>query len=100
MKIFKNSVEKKPKQESSKSSSSSGKKSLQPWESRPPPAPKEPMNYKTMAGSSNKRFAILTKIVNFMKERHLQGEDHPLTIEEILDETSQLDIGSSNKNVI
>lgn len=57
------------------------------------------MNYKTMAGSSNKRFAILTKIVNFMKERHLLGEDHPLKIEEILDETSQLDIGSSNKNV-
>lgn len=34
-----------------------------------------------------------------MKDRHLQGEDHPLTVEEILDETNQLDIGSSNKNV-
>ena len=34
-----------------------------------------------------------------MKDRHLQGEDHPLTVEEILDETNQLDIGSTNKNV-
>lgn len=34
-----------------------------------------------------------------MKDRHLQGEDHPLSVEEILDETNQLDIGSSNKNV-
>lgn len=57
------------------------------------------MNYKTMAGSSNKRFAILTKIVNYMKERHLVGDDNPITVEEILDETSQLDIGTSNKNV-
>ena len=57
------------------------------------------MNYNTMSGSSNKRFAILTKIVNHMKERHLIGEDHPLTIEEILDETNQLDIGSSTKTV-
>lgn len=39
------------------------------------------MNYKIMSGSSNKRFAILTKIVNFMKERHLNGDDHPITIE-------------------
>jgi transcription initiation factor TFIIE subunit beta len=29
----------------------------------------------------------------------LRGEDHPLTIEEILDETNQLDIGSSTKTV-
>ena len=52
-----------------------------------------------MTGSSNKRFAILTKIVNYMKERHLRGEDHPLSIEEILDETNQLDIGLSTKTV-
>lgn len=52
-----------------------------------------------MTGSSQKRFAILTKIVNFMKERHLAGADHALTIEEILDETNQLDIGTSTKTV-
>lgn len=89
-------VEKKLQKESSKPSTSS-KKPLQPWESKPPKEPKEPMNYKTMTGSSNKRFAILTKIVNYMKEKHLSGDDHPLTIEEILDETNQLDIGSSTK---
>lgn len=57
------------------------------------------MSYKTMTGSSQKRFAILTKIVNYMKERHLAGADHALSIEEILDETNQLDIGSSTKTV-
>lgn len=34
-----------------------------------------------------------------MKERHLNGEEHALSIEEILDETNQLDIGSSTKTV-
>jgi transcription initiation factor TFIIE subunit beta len=91
-------VEKKILKESSKSASTS-KKSLQPWESKVPKEPKEPMNYKTMSGSSNKRFAILTKIVNYMKDKHLSGDDQPITIEEILDETNQLDIGSSTKTV-
>lgn len=93
-------VEKKlrPETSSKSSSASTSKKSLAPWESKPA-APKEPMSYKTMTGSSQKRFAILTKIVNYMKERHLQGAEHPLNIEEILDETNQLDIGSSTKTV-
>lgn len=93
-------VEKKLRPDSNKhvSSASTSKKPLAPWESKPA-APKEPMSYKTMTGSSQKRFAILTKIVNYMKERHLRGEDHPLSIEEILDETNQLDIGSSTKTV-
>lgn len=34
-----------------------------------------------------------------MKERHLRGEEQPLTIEEILDETNQLDIGATTKMV-
>lgn len=34
-----------------------------------------------------------------MKERHLVGDDRAITIEEILDETNQLDIGSSTKSV-
>lgn len=94
------SVEKKlrPETSSKSSSASTSKKSLAPWESKPA-APKEPMSYKTMTGSSQKRFAILTKIVNYMKERHLAGADHALSIEEILDETNQLDIGSSTKTV-
>lgn len=52
-----------------------------------------------MAGSSQYRFGVLAKIVKHMKTRHLDGDDHPLTIEDILDETNQLDIGSSVKNV-
>lgn len=34
-----------------------------------------------------------------MKNRHQDGDDHPLTIEDILDETNQLDIGTSVKTV-
>jgi transcription initiation factor TFIIE subunit beta len=94
-------VEKKARTETSKSSSSSStssaKKPLQPWESK---TPKEPMNYKAMSGSSQKKFACLNKIVLFMKERHLQGIDFPISIDEIMDETNQLDVGSSTKNVI
>lgn len=52
-----------------------------------------------MAGSSQYRFGVLMKIVRHMRVRHLDGDDHPLTIDDILDETNQLDIGSSVKNV-
>jgi len=51
-------------------------------------------NYKTVAGSSQLRFGILTKIVQHMKARHLDGDQHPLTLDEIIDETNQLDIKS------
>lgn len=53
-----------------------------------------------MAGSSQYRFSVLAKIVKHMKIRHQDGDDHPLTLDDILDETNQLDIGSSVKNVI
>lgn len=52
-----------------------------------------------MAGSSQYRFGVLAKIVKHMRVRHLDGDDHPLQLDEILDETNQLDIGSSVKNV-
>jgi len=32
-----------------------------------------------------------------MKARHMDGEDHPLTLEEILDETNQLDVSGATK---
>lgn len=66
---------------------------------RPPPQPKDPNSYKTMTGSSQYRFGVLARIVKHMKNRHQDGEDHPLTIEDILDETNQLDIGNSTRNV-
>lgn len=34
-----------------------------------------------------------------MKTRHQEGESHPLTLEEILDETNQLDVGNKVKQV-
>ena len=43
------------------------------------------------------KFGVLTKIVRHMKTRHMAGEDQPLTLEEILDETRQLDVTSKIK---
>ncbi|KAK2702207.1 hypothetical protein QYM36_019180 [Artemia franciscana] len=37
------------------------------------------------------QFGVLAKIVKHMQKRHLEGEDHPLSLDEILDETTQLD---------
>lgn len=56
-------------------------------------------SYKSMTGSSQYRFGVLAKIVKHMRNRHQDGDDHPLTIEDILDETNQLDIGTSVKTV-
>ncbi|XP_037960176.1 general transcription factor IIE subunit 2-like isoform X1 [Teleopsis dalmanni] len=65
---------------------------------RPPSAPKLDANtYKTTAGTSQSRFGVLTKIVKHMRTRHQDGDDLPLSLEEILDETNQLDIGQSLK---
>lgn len=47
-----------------------------------------------MSGSTQYKFGVLAKIVKHMKARHQEGDDHPLTLEEILDETNQLDVGS------
>lgn len=35
-----------------------------------------------------------------MRTRHQEGDQHPLTLEEILDETNQLDVGNKVKMVI
>ena len=37
------------------------------------------------------------KIVRHMKARHMDGMDHPLTLEEVLDETNQLDVTGATK---
>jgi len=41
-------------------------------------------------GGSQFKFGVLAKIVRHMKSRHMEGEDQPLTLEDILDETSQV----------
>ncbi|XP_072377331.1 general transcription factor IIE subunit 2 [Diabrotica undecimpunctata] len=61
-------------------------------------APKLDINtYKTSTGSTQYRFGVLAKIVKHMKTRHQDGETYPLTLEEILDETNQLDVGNKVK---
>lgn len=55
------------------------------------------LNYKTHAGSSKQKFGILAKVVNHMKVRHQQGDSYPLSIEEILDETNQMDVGPKHR---
>lgn len=56
-------------------------------------------SYKTASGSSQYRFGVLAKIVKHMKQRHQEGETYALTLEEILDETNQLDVGNKVKQV-
>lgn len=46
-----------------------------------------------MSGSSQYKFGVLAKIVKHLKTLHQNGVDHALTLEEIMDETNQLDVG-------
>jgi len=52
---------------------------------------------KQMGTGSQFKFGVLTKIVRHMKNRHMQGEDNALTLEDALDETHQLDVDSKTK---
>ena len=54
-------------------------------------------SYKNIQGASQFKFNVLAKIVKHMRTRHQEGETHPLTIDEILDETHQLDVGIRTK---
>ena len=51
----------------------------------------------TMGSTSQYKFGVLARIVRHMKARHMDGEDHPLLLEEILDETNQLDSSSKTR---
>lgn len=48
-------------------------------------------------GASAFKFSVLAKIVRHMKSRHMDGMDHPLTLDDILDETNQTDVGSKTR---
>lgn len=52
-----------------------------------------------MTGGSQYKFGVLTRIVRHMKTRHQDGETHPLSLDEILDETNQLNAGPKVKQV-
>lgn len=45
------------------------------------------------SGNTQYRFGVLAKIVRHMRQRHQEGNLYPLTLDEILDETNQLDAG-------
>jgi len=66
-----------------------------------PPSATEKVNFNkmksSMGSSSQYKFGVLARIVRHMKSRHMDGEDHPLTLEEILDETNQLDVSSKTR---
>ncbi|XP_014768961.1 transcription initiation factor IIE subunit beta [Octopus bimaculoides] len=92
-------VEKRKNQHKDENNESLAKKQ----KSSKPPKPKptsntETYDYKTAKGSSQYKFSVLAKIVKHMKTRHQKGYAHPLNIEEILDETKQLDLGSKQRH--
>lgn len=93
-------VEKRPAPSSSSSSSSKKKKSRPDHGGSSGAKSGETgngINYKNLPGSSGYKFGVLAKIVNHMKTRHQKGDTHPLALDEILDETKQLDIGIKQK---
>lgn len=90
-------VEKKKKEPETITLKDDGKKKPKPVSSSGSAPKLDMVNYKTMAGSSQYKFGVLAKIVKHMKTRHQEGDDHPLTMDEILDETNQLDVGSKVK---
>lgn len=61
-------------------------------------ASKTPFDYKTSHGSSQYKFGILAKIVKYMKTRHQDGQSHGLTLDDILDETNQLDVPTKHRH--
>ncbi|CAG0889753.1 unnamed protein product [Cyprideis torosa] len=72
------------KRRSLASSSSSGSSST--------PKSIDIVNYKTLQGSSAHKFSVLAKCVQHLKTRHLEGNFECCTVEQLLDETCQLDI--------
>lgn len=61
--------------------------------STPTPSSAPTFDYKTSSGASQFKFSVLAKIVKHMKTRYQQGDRYGLTLEEILEETHQTDIG-------
>ena len=88
-------AEKRPAPGSSSSSSKKSKPEKEPKQSAK--AKLDLAQLKQMGTGSQFKFGVLTKIVRHMKNRHMEGEDHPLTIEDALDETHQLDVDSKTK---
>lgn len=83
-----------------KESSSNGSAKSSPSVSRkstPTPSSQPNFDYKTSSGSSQFKFSVLAKIVKHMRHRYQQGDRYGLTLEEVLDETHQTDMGLKTK---
>jgi transcription initiation factor TFIIE subunit beta len=52
-----------------------------------------------MTGSSQYKFSVLAKIVKHLKTLHQDGADYALSLEDILDQTNQLDMGMKIRHV-
>ncbi|KAL8595585.1 hypothetical protein ACOMHN_025622 [Nucella lapillus] len=65
-----------------------------------PPLSRAPkiLDYKTSQGSTSYRFGVLTRIVKHLKSKHQDGDTEALLLEELLDETNQLDVTNSVKH--
>ena len=74
------------------------KSSYLPKELLQPKKPASPStDYKSHTFRSKHKFAVLTAIVNFMKNRHLQRKFEPLSVDEILDQINYTDISQNDK---
>lgn len=56
-----------------------------------------PFDFKTHSPSSSHNFACLSKLVMYMRKRYLDGDKEALTLEEMLDETNQLDVSTRQR---
>lgn len=90
-------VEKKKKESDSSSKDETKKKPKPSTPSTNTNSNSAILSYKTVSGNSQFKFGILAKIVKYMKTRHQEGDDHPLTLDEILDETNQLFVTNNIK---
>lgn len=78
-----------------------GKKKKKKEVSKPSPAVDRPdgLNYKLITKASlTENFTALTKIIRKMKERFKDGDAEALTLEELLEETNQVDLSQRHKN--
>jgi len=100
-------IETKRKDDSGSSSSSNAVFKKPKWSNSSGPSSAGPSSgggaggtYKSLQGlgqSSAYKFGVLTKIVKHLKQKFQEGEDFPLALDEVLDETNQLDVSSKTK---
>ncbi|XP_076435581.1 general transcription factor IIE subunit 2-like [Babylonia areolata] len=87
-------IEKRKTKPSNDENSSKKSKPSKPFVPKTP----KPLDYKTAQGSTNYRFGVLARIVKHLKSKHQEGDTEALLLEEILDETNQLDVTNSVKH--